>query len=343
MKERNHVFDLLCGLCIVRMVMLHIVSMAGFRGEYHFGKVMAWTFFFLCFFFFKAGYFNKGVTQPLRSYLPDRVRRLLVPYLTWGLIGSIVYFGFLHFWPHTFRAYTRLFRWHHLWRQSHFYGNPPVWFLMSFFSTYMVVWLVETKARVLRWLFVLMPFLSYWLYRQHNPQWMSLSNVPMGYFAFELGRNWHDVQRRLGKWLFLGISIALVLFFVYGNRHWHGEYDMSLNKWVQRPWGAIANIVAALCGISGVLLSWRRLPRIPFLNFVGEHSMVFFVMHYPLIFLYHFTLRLCGHNMRHSWWHITVLAILIFTLCSLLVPYIERVPWLSGRWKKNAKPEHTTC
>ncbi len=331
MKQRNHAFDLLCGLCIVRMVVLHVVGICHLRGEYHFGKVMAWTFFFLCFFFFKAGYFNKTTAGPSRSFIADKGRRLLIPYLAWGLIGNAVYFTFLLGWPHHFAATMRRVHWEHLWEQSQFYGNPPVWFLFSFFMMYVTVHLWRRYFPRVNFVWPLLPLLSYGLWKLHNPLWMSLSNVPMGVFCFELGHWWHVTQQRIPRRWFLGISLLLVVAFVFGNRNWHGEYDMALNKWVQRPWGAVVNTVCALCGLSGVLLS-IPMRRIPVLGFIGEHSMVFFVMHYPMLMLYRMGLSLFHVGILRQWLHVGILLTLVFALCFLLVPRIERVPWLSGRF-----------
>jgi len=339
MKRRNNAFDLLCGLCIIRMVMLHVISTVGLRNEFWFAKLMAWSFFFLCFFFFKAGYFNKTVYGDSRAFCLDKAKRLLLPYAVWGAIGSVIYFSFVYIWPEYFPSLVKQFRWHHLWRQSHFYGNPPCWFLFSFFATYAIVHFMRKwkyLSMAFSYLWILLPWLSYWLFTQKNPLWMSLSNVPMGIFMFQLGHLWHRVEERLPKVWFIGLSIALTLLFAYGNRHWHGEYDMSLNQWVQRPWGCMINSVAALCGLSGILLSVKRLPRIPVVNFIGEHSMVFFVGHYPLIFLYRFISALCHHNIRHHWDDFYWMMLIIFTLCFLAVPLVERIPWMSGRWPKPA-------
>ena len=333
MKARNHAFDLLCGLCIVRMVMLHVVGMCHLRGEYHFGKLMSWTFFFLAFFFFKAGYFNKTVSGPSWFFVKDKARRLLVPYLSWGLIGNLVYFGFLFGWPRLFASTVRQVRWDHLWEFSHFYGNPPVWFLFTFFMMYFGVHLWRRFVHRETYLWVLLPGLSYLLYKQGNPLWLSLNNVPLAIFFFELGHWWHGVQQRVPRWWFFALSVLLVVLFVYGNRHWHGEFDISRNNWIQRPWGCMLNSVCAVCGLSGVLLS-LPLRRVPLLCFVGEHSMVFFVMHYPLIYLYRMGLSVCHVSIIGQWLHAGAMLVLIFLLCSLSVRGIERIPWLSGRYKK---------
>ncbi|MBP5513288.1 MAG: acyltransferase [Bacteroidaceae bacterium] len=333
MKPRNHAFDLLCGLCIVRMVMLHVVGICHLRGEYHFGKLMAWTFFFLSFFFFKAGYFNKTVSGDSLSFVRDKARRLLIPYLMWGLIGNAVFFGFLYGWPRVFAGTMRRINWSHLWEASQFYGNPPVWFLFSFFMMYVVVHFWRRFMPRVNFVWPLLPLLSYWLFTQGNPLWMSLSNLPMGVFFFELGHWWHEAERRVPRGWFLALSCLLVMVFLYGNRHWHGEYDMALNKWVQRPWGAVVNSVCVLCGLSGVLLS-LPMRRVPLLGFIGEHSMVFFVMHYPLIYLYRMGMMVAGVNIRGQWFHVCLMLALVFPICLALVSYFEKIGWLSGRWRK---------
>jgi len=314
MKQRNHAFDLLCGLCIVRMVMLHVAGICHLRGEYHFGKLMAWTFFFLSFFFFKAGYFNKTVAGDSLAFIKDKSKRLLVPYLTWGLIGNLVYFGFLYGWPRMFALTMRTVRWNHLWEQSQFYGNPPVWFLFSFFMMYVCVHFWRRFVPRVQWAWLVLPFVSYWLWKMKNPLWMSLGNLPLGIFFFELGHWWHRAQIRLsGRW-FVGISLLMV------------------NKWIQNPWGALTNSVCAVCGLSGVLLS-LPLRRVPLLGFIGEHSMVFFVMHYPIIYLYRFGLAVMHVSIQGQWLHVGILLSIVLVACFALVRSIEKVPLLSGRWK----------
>ena len=90
-----------------------------------------------------------------------------------------------------------------------------------------------------------------------------------------------------------------------------------------------------LCGLSGILLS-IDLPRIPVINYIGQHSMVFFVAHYPMLILYKLIRSANVHSIRQQWDDYTILLIIIFSLCFLLVPHVEKVPWLSGRFKRRA-------
>lgn len=331
MKQRNYTFDLLCGLCILRMILLHSVSMVSLRHDFWFGKLMAWTFFFICFFFFKAGYFNKGIQGDFLPYFWDRSKRLLLPYLSWGIIGSVVYFGFLYGFQQHFHGSINRLSWVHVYSLSHFYGNPPVWFLFSFWATYIIMWFV--RRRWFLWCMPLLPLVSYWLYRQGNPLWMSLNNVPMGLFMFELGHLWHRWQSKVPRNIFLVLSIIMIIVFVISNRMLHGTYDMSMNKWDHSPWGVYLNTPLALMGISGLLLSLPQY-RIPVLTYIGQHSMVYFVMHYPLIYLYKFTLGVNHIRIARDWWHCGGMILFILAVCTLMVPIIERNPLLSGRFQK---------
>ena len=167
MKARNHAFDLLCGICIVRMVTLHIMNICGLGDKDAWLQVMQWTYFFMSFFFFKAGYFNKGVSAPTWPYLQDRVKRLLVPWACCGLLGNVVYFSFL---PHLIERYHKpveTLEWSHIWETASHYGNSPTWFLFSFFMTYVVVHFIEKVSR-LHWIVLLFPFCAVWLFNSGN-------------------------------------------------------------------------------------------------------------------------------------------------------------------------------
>ena len=134
MRERNHAFDILCGICIIRMVSLHIMAFCGQEEQEWWGEVMRWSFFFMSFFFFKTGFFNKGTSSGTdMDYLKDRSKRLLVPYVTSGVIGLVVYFSFYFPLVDRYKKFVEPLEWSHIWMKSGFYGNSPIWFLFSFF------------------------------------------------------------------------------------------------------------------------------------------------------------------------------------------------------------------
>jgi glycosyltransferase involved in cell wall biosynthesis len=329
MKQRNNAFDLLCGLCILRMVTLHVVCQTQMRQTPWWKETMAWTFFFMSFFFFKAGYFNKGITGKTIPYLRDRIQRLLTPYISWGIIGGIIAFCWLCLFPegpaNAIAALSK-FRWL---VGGLTFGNGPLWFLLSFFTTYVLMHFIE-RVRYLHWMVLLFPTIGYWLYLHGNPLWFYLSNVFCGTFFFYMGKAWHHVLDKLTRHTALSISLLLCTAFVMANIFLHSEYEMKMNLWLGDFWKVLLIMSLSLLGISGVLLSLPT-PRVPLVNYVGEHSMVFFVMHYPIVLSYAYASILLGHNIKGSFPDLFIILILAFTLCFLAVPFVERVPWLSGR------------
>ena len=230
--------------------------------------------------------------------------------------------------------------WSHLWQTSSLWGNEPVWFLFSFFVTYVLVHFIK-KIHVFKPISVLQtgviiacPFLSYWMWTLDNPLLMSLNNVFMGVFFFNLGRTWRWAIDRMGRNATLAVSSALIVAFVVLNILWHGEYVMSTNRFTGNSWAAFFNTAIILIGLSGLLL---KLPlcRVPVIGYIGQHSMVYFVAHYPILQFYRFTHISFGHSIYGHWDDFIILIVFVLCLCTWLVPHVERVPWLSGRFKKS--------
>ncbi len=330
MKKRNNAFDLLCGLCIIRMVTLHAVCQTQLRQASWWKETMFWTFFFMSFFFFKAGFFNKGITGATLPYLKDRVRRLLVPYFSWGIIGFVLAFFWLSLFPEGLaKAVGKVAKFDWL-GEGFTFGNSPLWFLLSFFSTYILMHFIE-KVRNLHWLVLCFPAIGYWLYRQGNPMWFLLDNVFCGTFFFYIGKVWHKVLDGMTRQKAFFLSLILFAGFVAANIYLHGEYEMKTNQWIGPFWNVLLIMPLSLLSISGILLSLPT-PRVPLVSYIGEHSMVFFVMHYPIVLSYAYISILLGHNIRGSLPDLMVIVALAFVLCFLAVPMVERVPWLSGKW-----------
>ncbi|MBR6031166.1 MAG: glycosyltransferase [Bacteroidaceae bacterium] len=54
-------------------------------------------------------------------------------------------------------------------------------------------------------------------------------------------------------------------------------------------------------------------------------------MHYPIVLSYAYASILLGHNIHGSIPDLIIILLLAFGLCTLAVPFVESVPWLSGR------------
>lgn len=302
----------------------------------------------MSFFFFKAGYFNKSVTNlPTGEYVRDKAKRLLIPYLSAGIIGSAVYFGLMPFIIDRYGHFTEKLEWSHVWMKSEFYGNPPTWFLFSFFWAYVSIHFLERvrhkifakrfSPRTTYWssiFYIMFPLIGYGLYMLDNPLVLGLSNVFMGIYFFELGRAWRRILSFWSKEKATWISLGLILCFVVGNIIFHdSSYTMSCNRFDGDFLPVMLNTTSILCGLSGLLIV-QNVPRIPFFNYVGEHSMVYFVGHFPILFYYKYVHLAFGRSIYGRYDDLLILIPAIFMICTWLVPYIERVPILSGRWKK---------
>lgn len=344
MKQRNHAFDLLCGICIIRMISLHVMQFCGLQNEDWWQEMMDWTYFFMSFFFFKAGYFNKTTSGNSLAYCKDRAKRLLVPYLTAGTIGNIIYFAFYPFLIEKYKHPIEPLSWAFTWERSQFYGNIPCWFLFSFFAAYIMVHFIE-KVKNLNYIVLFFPSISYLLFRWDNPLWMSLDNVFIGVYFFYLGKVWHMLMDKMNRKTIIGVSGGLIILFIIGNILWHGQYSMSQNQFEGMLPAVLLNTSAILCGLAGLLIVLQT-PRIPLICYIGEHSMVYFISHYPMLYFYKFTHLCFGRSIFGRVDDAIILLPAIFMICSWLVPYVERTPLLSGRWNSKASvptPDNPVC
>ena len=153
----------------------------------------------------------------------------------------------------------------------------------------------------------------------------------MGIYFFYLGHLWHWMMDRMGDKRMLVISVVLVVLAIVGNVLLPGQYTMSSNTFEGNAAMAIVNSTLALCGLSGILLS-THVVRVPWICYIGEHSMVYFLLHYPMLYVYKFTHLSFGRSIYGHADDTILLIPIIFSICSWLVPYVESLPWLSGRW-----------
>ena len=113
---------------------------------------------------------------------------------------------------------------------------------------------------------------------------------------------------------------------------------MSSNAWNGNFFICFPKIMLSICGLSGLFLS-VHVPRIPVFNYIGQHSMVYFVSHFPLLTFYHMLRMTFVRTLRGHWDDWIILIVFIFAFCTWIVPYVERVPWLSGRFPKKGAPK----
>jgi hypothetical protein len=155
----------------------------------------------------------------------------------------------------------------------------------------------------------------------------------MGAFFFYLGRGWHYVLEHIDRKVAIGVCLLMIVAFCVSNVMWHGEYVMSTNRFEGHPLAAFVNTIIILLGLSGLFIK-LPLGRVPVINYIGQHSMVYFVCHYPILQFYRFTHICFGRSIYGRYDDLIILLVFVLCICTWLVPYVEGVPWLSGRFKK---------
>jgi peptidoglycan/LPS O-acetylase OafA/YrhL len=150
---------------------------------------------------------------------------------------------------------------------------------------------------------------------------------------FFLVRVWRVAIERLRPRKMIVLSSLMIVAFIVLNIIDSSEYTMSSNEWEGNFPILFAKLILSSCGLSGLFLSFH-FPRVPIINYIGQHSMVFFVAHYPIITFYKMLRSAFVHTLNGKIDDLIIMSILTFVLCAWLVPYVERIPWLSGRFQK---------
>lgn len=321
--KRNDFFDFITGLFIIQIVVMHVFQSTHFYGNDVVQKIEYWSFFCMPWFYFKSGYYSKKIEIPFKTYLNERIKRLFIPYVSWLFIGWICCFP------------AELAREHPLWHILLYpfysflrqggggFGNAPIWFLLSLFYVSLLYYLIE-HAKI-RWIVILFPLAGAILsfYKISLP--LGLSNLFITAFFYYVGKYSRNLlQSRNLKVRFLMTGICFILF-LFINTFWHSKVHLVNNMLANGSY--LIFIFASSIILFGIAAcaSIKTSLTIPGINYVGKHSMTFFVLHWPIMKILHPFLPEEGGI------PIAVMLIAIGTICSLLVKPVEKSKWLMGK------------
>ena len=65
-----------------------------------------------------------------------------------------------------------------------------------------------------------------------------------------------------------------------------------------------------------------------------KHSMDYFISHYPMLYFYKFMHLSFGRSIWNRSEEVFILIPAVVCLCTGIVPLVESIPWLSGRWER---------
>lgn len=247
-------------------------------GEADARVVLPFLTFSMPWFFYKSGLFFKVL--PLREGVVKDVRKLLIPFLKWSLIGYILYLLIL--------AVEGNFRWRdcvaYPLETFAIYGyiplNVPAWFVLSLFfvrviARFLIQWRIPPVAVIVMGIAI-----GFVLHRTGNPLPFYVPNVAMGTAFFMVGYRFgrYEANRFL-----LAVSMAgYAAFLLFGpSIVGHHRNILLTGDYLLWPLFAYCGIVTFdnLCRFLDAALSRSAFVRHRPVVFIGRNTFTLLVTH----------------------------------------------------------------
>lgn len=136
---RDLFLDSVAGLLIIHMIAGHCCQWAHMNDLYD--KYTSWLFFFMPWFFYKAGMFHRP--RPFQEELRKSFRRLIIPYIVFTIVGQLVLW--LNLIIHqSFTIRTVLGPIKGIIIEGSASGNLALWFLLSLFCVKLMFNYIES-------------------------------------------------------------------------------------------------------------------------------------------------------------------------------------------------------
>lgn len=282
-KERFAYLDSLSGIFIIFMVFHHCYFLIP-NGQYIYDLLFPFCYYFMPWFFFKSGMvFNPKRDTSIFTLLIHKVKRLLVPYFFYGVIGLFVYCLSLYLQNNLHRNIFG-FIVDRLIYTGAMPGNEPLWFLLSLFIVCSIYYCLCRMVNRSHLLFLVILFGCFAFFLDYLEIYSIIGNVCIGSFFFGLGYLY-------GKKIEIPFVLLCFLCLVYAALWLLAPSVVSVfqNKTINGYY-----LVWLLSSLVGIILSLNIaihfLSNSSFLSFVGRISMTILVLHVPIINIFRLVL-----------------------------------------------------
>lgn len=273
-KSRQDYLDIVAGILIIFMVYHHAFPNS---------SLDVWgsrfLFFYMSWFFFKAGVFFRKEFA-LKDVFLKSARRLLLPFVVFSVIGQVVYaieltvLNNLHM---NFVTNTIL----DIIKTGAIFGNGPLWFLLTLFFVRI---LYASLCKMVRLLWIIPSFFGFFafiFYHFEITTPLYLGNTCLGAFFFGLGTLLKNMQYKIPIFIACSIVYLVTVSFLPTLGSFVNNNSESYIWW----------IVASLAGIITYNNVFKIInPQKRFFGFCGQHSLEILVSHMPIISLVRFIL-----------------------------------------------------
>lgn len=269
-KNRDSYIDNVAGVMILTMLVLHITVQAGVYRPYGYWLIHA-TYFFMAWFFFKAGMYHKkgkGILHILRNGF----NRLLLPFFIFVVVGFII--RSLLAKPVGFHL---SFLGIYLIQNESLPGSEALWFLPSLLACRLFFELIPSYRIVRSIVFSLTIMTHYALLTYTNALPIWIYNIPLGFAFYLMGSLISDKQYDNEAFL-LAIIIYAILFGTHiGIDIRTGEINPYISSFVYCVVGCIM--------FNNLFKRYTKLCN-PILHWIGTNSMSIYVFHWPLLMIF---------------------------------------------------------
>lgn len=277
-QNRAQFYDLAGGILILWIMTFHAINTCKVFGEVDARVALPFLTFSMPWFFYKSGKFFK--VMPLGDGVAKDVRKLLIPFLKWSMIGYILYLLLL--------AVKGSFTWHDcvadpletLVTYGYIPLDVPAWFVLSLFfvrviARYLFQWRIPPVAVI-----VISIGIGFVLHLTDNPLPFYVPNVAMGVAFFMVGYRFgrYETNKAL---LAIGM-VGYVAFLLLGpSIVGHHRNILLAGDYLLWPLFAYCGIITFnnLCRFFNAALSLTVFAQYRPIEFIGRHTLILLVTH----------------------------------------------------------------
>lgn len=285
--------------------------------------------FHICLFFFLSGYlFQNKCSQPFKSYFIKKFKTLMIPFLFWNFLSTIVDIYF--FKNNCANSIKRFFM-----IDGSICWNAPIWFLLTLFLTeisYAYIYRLCPHNKI-----IIFVSLIIWLIFGWKPTHLLLNLIPLAILFYGFGHKINSINIEKNKKVEILMTLFLTINILFG---------VILNIRVSYTHSSFGNIyyfiIAAIAGVVFYVLLFYKIQNLwpKFLESIivvmGKSSLIIMATQYWLFKIINKIISLinkpsfmlsANQNMFNTILEAIITIYIIITCCS----------WLKSKFKNNAK------
>lgn len=324
--------DIISGLFITQIVLMHVLQWANlYKTGTLFDEWQSIFFFFMPWFYFKAGLFINR-KKSVKEHLRHDIKRLLIPFVVFSLVGSFVYIG-IELWNSERPLWKILLSpLVGIIRDGSPAGNLPLWFLLSLFWSRLLFRLISDRHEILSFIMACVAGAILAFYDLRLP--FSLSTAFPGLAFLFLGKWSKNIVLGNQKFIFLnnrgGVILCVILFCLLLVA-FHPNDGFRLNR---VSGNYFAWIVTSYVGCVALSLIFRYISFSLF-EYLGRNSMLYYVIHWIPIMIAHKTITSFVPDLSPKLLLLSVFCFVCVTLGVCSLPGIRKqIPaWVLGEKK----------